>query len=761
MSKIYIKMMTDRAYEHLKRNLGVIANKIKDNDDVVDYYGLTDPSQTNFTDNLTEYLKPNDDTNEPTYTVKKEDNALPDLRYAAKTGCTRENTGSIVQLPFKHILSKVNFEILQQEDPDNAGGGRYGDLTLEMIVVLDQPTQGTFNIKQGVFTSLSAGTETYTVDMEPVDIGIEASKAGSILLFPMIGDPATPMQITITLGSTSEKNLKPFNTQIQTSDGKYTLDITCNVYATGSTTSQQPLRLQPNYEYTLQLAIMGNDVRIVTVIPKVYEWLDGETDSMDEDGYYEEQLIGQPVTFNGVMWSDRNLGASSPNPLASIDDWRKSVGYYYQYDRNIPYFPNTYDEATRKVDLNTPLEVALKEEYVKSSDEHDGYPGIDFEGKKRKVYPVVNYEAWGVTYPNIEQMRPRYNTTDENKDYVYVKQIGILPPKADDKEYTWGMAITHMGGAEEGIWQNVETQPCPKGWRLPTKEDFMGIFPSSPHAGNFSFLVLDKVTKPLYGPNKYNDDFATVFAPGGAGLTQVHSDLTTMTDKEGNQVAYFGSFPCIYREEQNDPDPGSKSCYLLSMYENDDEDIHDWTRALDGALKLRENANYVYSWGVCYGIKHQGTSKAYRVKWEIKMVGDAETITITSGTHKGKTGIKYKEGFYGVLVISRYSASKTDDFQPDENGSYEWIVKKKDWWAKPAEVLYLPLCGLVGRWDGGHLYYIGSESRYGTSTPNGKNTRWIANIKIAGNGTSSQLVTMTGNHDRWDGTSIRPVRDLP
>ena len=30
MSKIYIKMMTDRAYEHLKRNLGVIANKIKD-----------------------------------------------------------------------------------------------------------------------------------------------------------------------------------------------------------------------------------------------------------------------------------------------------------------------------------------------------------------------------------------------------------------------------------------------------------------------------------------------------------------------------------------------------------------------------------------------------------------------------------------------------------------------------------------------------------------------------------------------------------
>ena len=33
MSKIYIKMMTDRAYEHLKRNLGVIANKIKDNDD--------------------------------------------------------------------------------------------------------------------------------------------------------------------------------------------------------------------------------------------------------------------------------------------------------------------------------------------------------------------------------------------------------------------------------------------------------------------------------------------------------------------------------------------------------------------------------------------------------------------------------------------------------------------------------------------------------------------------------------------------------
>lgn len=328
------------------------------------------------------------------------------------------------------------------------------------------------------------------------------------------------------------------------------------------------------------------------------------------------------------------------------------------------------------------------------------------------------------------------------------------------------MAINHDGGAQTGIWLNPETQPCPQGWRLPTIEDFMGIFPSSPHAGNFTFRILERKTSPLYGPySLYSEPiFAEVYAPGGAGLTTVCPELTMMTDDDGNLVTYFGSYPCIYREEYDDPEKGAKSCYVLSMYEDEKEGISDWTRALDGSGKLRSDVNYVYNWGVCYGIKHQGTNKAYRIKWEIKMAGEYEPVLLNAQTHgkqyDGKMGQNYPEEFYGVLVISRYPASSTDDFKPDEEGSYTWVAKNKEWWANPAEVLYLPLCGLAGRWDGGHLYYIGSESRYGTSSPNGSSTRWIANIKIAGGGSSSQLVTITGNHSRWDATSIRPVRNI-
>ena len=53
--------------------------------------------------------------------------------------------------------------------------------------------------------------------------------------------------------------------------------------------------------------------------------------------------MGQPLTFNGVMWMDRNLGATSAD-MTTAEGWEGARGYVYQLGRSIPYYlPKTVE----------------------------------------------------------------------------------------------------------------------------------------------------------------------------------------------------------------------------------------------------------------------------------------------------------------------------------------------------------------------------------------------------------------------------------
>lgn len=93
-------------------------------------------------------------------------------------------------------------------------------------------------------------------------------------------------------------------------------------------TVTEPFRFLPNYEYTLTITITNSDVQIITIIPRRYDWIEHDDDS---------QYLGQPLTFNGVMWMDRNLGATSAD-MTTPEGWEAGRGYYYQVGRDIPYF---------------------------------------------------------------------------------------------------------------------------------------------------------------------------------------------------------------------------------------------------------------------------------------------------------------------------------------------------------------------------------------------------------------------------------------
>lgn len=740
----------------------------KNEQDVIDFYGLIDPSQQKEQDvedpeyqkYVKEYLQADE-----TYSVSLQSDTLPDLRYAARLGCTKENSPYIIPLEFKHILTKLSFEIIQ-EVGDDPSEGKYGELFLEDISVLNQAQEGTFGIKEGKFGALSAENRTpfparmNGSPLSSIPIGVTPKKAGSVLVFPMLTkpEPGNLLQVTVTLGSKDKSLLEPFtsdDSEIRETDegSKFLLDITCPVYANpdyteGTTGDRQPLYLQPNFEYVLQFMIISNDVRIITIVPRVYEWLDGEP------GGREDQDLGQPPTFNGVTWSDRNLGATSANPLANLEEWMKSVGYFYQFDRNIPYFPNTYDPITKRVDLKTPLDIALSE--------------IPDNTKKRSLYPVVNYEAWGVPYPEVEYLQPQGSCNPR------VIEIGELPSGSNPY---WSLAYNMNNAGKENLWTTPATQPCPKGWRIPTQEDFLGIIPGGPYAGNITFRIFkgkDSSGGWQSGDTRAKEpDLPYHFRSGdGLGITTVVTDpnlqngLTPMLTPEDKPVTYFGGYPCLYREEKDDPQPGAKSCYVLSL------SGEDWNRVVDGSGKLKpEQPDFVFNWGVIYGIKNVGTPQAYRVKWEIRLVGEGTEVPISENA-KTKYCLKNPttqydnlkatsyNGIYGVLVISRYPSTAQEHFNPDENGSYEWVAKKTEWWSQPAEVLYLPICGAAGNWCKGGLFNIGSEAWYATSVTGASSIqKHIVWLKMVGWDAANQGVNYNLLSPKKDLVSIRCVRD--
>lgn len=774
--------------------------------DVIDFYGLTNPDD-NKSEEDTDYLKATD-TNNPQYVLKYNDengNAIPDLRYAEKKDNKAQTTSYIIPLEFRHILSKVTFEVLQQADEEDNTKGKFEGIYLESIQVLNRPSSGTFDVKKGVFTSFGEKRD-FTLTPKKQELGIVPSAVDSILLFPTAEDETSPLNVKVTL-SGKETTFNDFANQdgYEVTNNGASLTVTCPVYDSykvSETGEPIPLRFKPNFRYVLQLMIMGNDVRIVTVVPRVYEWLDGETDHKDENGKgYEDQDLGQPVTFGGVVWSDRNLGANSAHPLSSVDEWRKSVGYFYQFNRNIPYFPNTF--KNNDVNLNTPLREALHEEASK--------------GNFRNLYPVVNYRAWDLSYvrpgedwyPPAQQDKQAIKPISGMPHDCFVYTIGGTATVTDSPKWTPGHRIIRFGvnisnngkqGNDERkfpgqrwLWRTKEgtkgEQPCPQGWSVPTEAQFKSIIPTSGYAGNITFRNFLKRKDTDDGGwdaalgDKNNEqfrehDFPDVFKKGGDGLTY-REELRAgapMIDEAGNEKAYLGTFPCLFREEKDDPQAGATSQYVLSMYED------DWTMVQDASGNLNEGdktIDYVYNWGVIYGIKNQGTSNAYRVKWEVKVVGNPTEISDLSKAKKfcenpetkmydGKTALRY-DHLYCYLVISRYPATVTDNLSPDENGSCEWVAKNKDWWSNPSEVMYLPIGGVAGFFRAGQLYNIGTEVRYGlvdesdkTYTEGGKTYEGAYKrcvwLKIAGSSTAS-LGLFFENSYTSDLITIRPVRD--
>lgn len=391
----------------------------------ISFYGATYGSTTKVP------AFPSDGGTTITETVK-DDGTLPDLMFSNNLINQTVENGYRLEMNFKHAMSKLKFRIVKQDETEDAEAEKkLENATLTKIQVKGTYGTGSLDIVNGKWT--------YAEDEEPLPdrtsyanaTGMEVTTTsqkvpGELLVFPNAEDELVTISVTLTgIGDnggekTVEYPLKKINEQ-------------------GAETGN--FQFEMNHEYTLLITVLKDEVRTIAIAPQVYDWIDENR----KDNY-----LGQPVTFANLMWMDRNLGAKSAD---CENDWEACRGYYYQYARNIPYIldKEKYDAAPNKIPV---------------------YPFLyTYNQYGEKVYGGVQagtvLDGVSVRYPNIA-----VNPGDE----------GIY-------EFVWD------SGGENGCWmldetenredefvntywtQSSENHPCPKGWRLPTQEDFASFLP--------------------------------------------------------------------------------------------------------------------------------------------------------------------------------------------------------------------------------------------------------------------------------------------
>ena len=377
--------------------------------------------------------------------IKEEviDNTLCDLMFSNNLIGQTINNGYRLEMDFKHAMSKVEFMIVKQDESKD-DENKLENVTLKNITVEGTHRSGTFDIVNGKWNygdSDELVKRNYFIGEQ--DITTTSTKvSGELLLFPNADNEE--VSISVTLGN------------LEGGDKTVTYPLR-KVNEKGEDAGA--FQFEVNHQYTLLITVLKDEVRTIAIAPQVYDWI-------DEDR--KNNYLGQPVTFANLMWMDRNLGATSAD---CENDWENCRGYYYQYARNIP--------------------------YILDKEKYDKYNGV---GQIYQYLYTYNRNGERVYCVDDEQPVVLTSATIKGRD-----NIAVYP--GDDGEYRFISDVTDGGywmldenGQEESFinefWtSSVENHPCPKGWRLPTKEDFASFLPEQQFSTPWS--------KEFHAPQKY------------------------------------------------------------------------------------------------------------------------------------------------------------------------------------------------------------------------------------------------------------------
>ena len=604
------------------------------------------------------------------------------LDYDRKAG----KTSSVLE--FKHILSRIRVQVIQQGKKDEATGKSIGlfDLKLHEVAIEGVYDELTYDIREGKYGQPAADIQPVNRTLNSIPEGkeIEPTEKGYLESYILpTSDMERPARLTMKLVISGEHAGKFSNETDEAGQHIVRVALNNRMKPGENGAYNTPLVFHQNCAYMLRMVFAEDGIILFT--PMVYPWFDGETDVWEDGEGFEEQALGNTMLFDNLIWSDRNLGAEDFFP-ASKSRYEKCTGFFYQFGRNIPYFPMTNNNGV------------LTDNLV------DGTP----------VYPVVSHadgrwhrDDWG-TDLNHFILRPE----DINKGIAEKKSLGYA---------VYGLKDSHL-------WDNVEDQPVPPGWRLPTQQEFFGIMPTTPHAGNITFLRNLKNGGPgnvgkIDGTDFYEDpavDIIYIHVPNDQNYPNYPSDDRYESESGPSNGTVI--------KQTGDPYGNYHSEYLISRRYEDEtgRPIHETNNSGKSTL-----------WGTIYGIKKVGTNEAYRMRWRVE---------------RAQEGIDL---YY--LVIERFTATAMDRLSRHENAPNYY--RKFDW-TRPVAVLYLPINGIIGdhQWEAGNFQIFGKEVIFATSQEEDYNGFKTFRIKIGGTVRTNQFIFPAVDR-KGTGAQIRLVRE--
>lgn len=686
-----------------------------------------------------------------------ENGELKDLMWGILVDQNDDTAKFPCEIPFRHAFSQLEFKVSQLESETGSGKGMY-NLGIESIAVTGTYQIGTvdlFTRKTTLNAENKYGKEGRALPKMSVNYDLEKDEyiavetpdsLGAMIVFPSaaeslsgdVGEYTIGLKITLKGKDKTEveKLVGTGNATPSSSDDYYIGDyiveqVYSSVYGGDNPTDDNgsiaasPLYLQAGSKYTLHIVLMEDEVRVVTVVPSKVEWLPGETekDENDVDQPFSTEVVGQPIFFDNTMWMDRNLGANEADPGGGQYD--HTIGYYYQNNRNIPYWPykiSSFQDLTTK--RPTP-----KDRYL-----NDLSTFSEWGDPQYKVYPIIDE-----TVMNSDPHKTKWRIGSDNINW---KSYFTTLQKTIDNS---GSYIFFSGNANipwsNNSWEERDNQPAPPGYALPTQEQFQSIFPTTVFAGNITFLKMYDTGTDWNGETSMADSQKQIRicvpfykdADNYANTNMVYyRKWESLQDPgaspgERSYSNYGGPYKYSNKEPDGDPSVGYCSVYIISrMYE-------------DEIGKISNEEYRTKEWGTIYGIKKIGTTEAYRMRWKVK--------------NADKTGTDPRL----YVEVCMYSCTKDDNLTLENYRNYDWT--------HPVSQMFFPLCGEVeGRttkrvdnnvefWIGAGFSSYGSAVLYATATGNA-----ALHIKITGDNPQNQYMSVVSNEVQTNAKQIRLVK---
>lgn len=653
------------------------------------------------------------------------------------------------EIPFRHAFSRLEFKVSQLESETEPGKGMYA-LGIESIAVTGTYQSGTVDLFTGKTTLNGAQSERPLSNMatnynvgEYISVDTPDS-LGAMIVFPsaakslsgVVGEYTIGLKITLKGKDKAEveKLVGTGKATPSSSDDYYIGDyiveqVYSSVYGGDDPTDDNgsiaasPLYLQAGSKYTLHIVLMEDEVRVVTVVPSKVEWLPGETD--DKGNTFSTEVVGQPIFFDNTMWMDRNLGANEADPGGGQYD--HTIGYYYQTNRNIPYWPYSTKTFGNSYEPNRLKSIPKPENrYL------DTFTFSSWENPSFKVYPMIDENImkedsynyyWNSNASNLFYKLPSATESPNAKSYIFYWGYGSADVPSDWTTYN--------------SWTKRENQPAPPGYALPTQEQFQSVFPTTVFAGNITFLKLNYTGSDWDGSQSMTEDLIRICVPfytDGVNTTtklkyrQLWQNLRDPGASPNRNSYYNGWYdPHFYinSEPDGDPSPGYCSVYIISRK---GDDLYTLSIADD-----IEKYYQTLQWGTIYGIKKVGTSEAYRMRWKV----------MNAQTKPGNIPLLY-------VKVSMYTCTKDDNLTADNYDSYDWD--------HPSSEMFFPLCGEVegrnatqSRVSGFSSY--GSAVLYACASNNA-----ALHIKITGSNKANQYMSVVSNEVQTNAKQIRLVK---